>query len=145
MRYMPSPIRHEAPPRRAVVAVGGNALTAEGQEGTAEQIAANAVELAGPLAGLVGQGWQVAVVHGNGPQVGSLSLQQDAAADEVPVQPLHQLCAMTQGQLGSVLACAVDAQCGAGTAVALVTHVLVDPLDPAFASPTKPIGPFLTA
>ena len=126
-----------------MVAVGGNALTAEDQEGTWEQIAANAAAMAGPLAGLVRAGWQVAVVHGNGPQVGALALQQDASRGQVPAQPLHQLCAMTQGQLGSVLVRAIDAECAPGTAVAVVTHVRVDPDDPAFAVPTKPIGPFL--
>jgi carbamate kinase len=144
MLHMPSPIRHVDSPRRAVVAIGGNALTAEGQEGTCEQIATNAATVAVPLAGLLGQGWQVAVVHGNGPQVGNLSMQQDAAEREVPVQPLHSLCAMTQGQLGSVLVRAIDDRCGPGTAVAVVTHVRVDRDDPAFGAPTKPIGPFLT-
>ncbi len=144
MLHMPSPIRHDSAPRRAVVAVGGNALTAEGQQGTYEQIAANAATVAVPLAGLLGQGWQVAVVHGNGPQVGNLSMQQDAAECEVPVQPLHSLCAMTQGQLGSVLVRALEDRCGPGTAVAVVTHVRVDRDDPAFGAPTKPIGPFLT-
>ena len=127
----------------AVVAVGGNALTAEDQAGTWEQIAANAAVMAGPLARLVADGWRVAVVHGNGPQVGALALQQDAAGDQVPAQPLHQLCAMTQGQLGSVLVRAIDVECAPGTAVAVVTHVRVDPADPAFSTPTKPIGPFL--
>lgn len=128
---------------RAVVAVGGNALTAEDQQGSWEQIAANAAAVAAPLAQLVAGGLQIAVVHGNGPQVGALALQQDAALEQVPAQPLHQLCAMTQGQLGSVLVRAVDVECGPGTAVAVVTHVRVDPDDPAFAAPTKPIGPFL--
>ena len=143
MLNMSSPIRYAAGAPRAVVAVGGNALTSEGEQGSYEQIAANAGGMADALAGLVGAGWQVAVVHGNGPQVGNLSIQQDAAEQQVPVQPLHSLCAMTQGQLGSVLVRAVDDRCGAGTAVAVVTHVRVDLADPAFAAPTKPIGPFL--
>ena len=127
----------------AVVAVGGNALTRPEQRGSAEEIAANAAGMAGVLADLVRSGRQLAVVHGNGPQVGNLALQQDALAAAVPAQPLHQLSAMTQGQLGGVLARAIDAECGAGAAVGLVTHVLVDAADPAFARPTKPIGPFL--
>lgn len=128
---------------RAVVAVGGNALTGQDQQGTWQQIADNAADIAEPLARLVADGVQLAVVHGNGPQVGALALQQDAAQEQVPAQPLHQLCAMTQGQLGSVLVRAIDAECGPGAAVAIVTHVRVDPQDPAFAAPTKPIGPFL--
>ena len=77
---------------------------AEDQQGTWQQIADNAAAMAVPLAQLVATGVQIAVVHGNGPQVGALSLQQEAAHGQVPAQPLHQLCAMTQGQLGSVLA-----------------------------------------
>lgn len=126
----------------AVVAVGGNALTAEGQRGTSAEIEANAAEMGSSLGALVRAGWQIAVVHGNGPQVGSLAMQQDAAEDLVPVQPLHQLCAMTQGQLGSQLVRAIDRECGSGAAVCVVTHVGVDREDPAFSSPTKPIGPF---
>ena len=129
----------------AVVAVGGNALTTAGETGTWTEIAANAAEMATCLAELRTAGWQVAVVHGNGPQVGNLAIQQDEGASLVPGQPLHQLCAMTQGQLGSVLARAVDRHCGAGSAVAVVTHVEVDPDDPAFDHPTKPIGPFFSA
>ena len=128
----------------AIVAIGGNALTAEGQAGTADEIAANAALMASSLAELVRAGWQVAVVHGNGPQVGNLAMQQDAGEQLVPVQPLHQLCAMTQGQLGSVLVRAIDRECGPGRAVCIVTHVGVDIKDPAFAHPTKPIGPFFS-
>lgn len=131
--------------RVAVVAVGGNALTAAGQAGTIAEIETNAAVMAGCVADLVRTGWTVAVVHGNGPQVGNLALQQDAAQTVVPVQPLHALCAMTQGQLGSVLVRAVDEACGSGTAVAVVTHVTVDEDDPGFATPTKPIGPYLTS
>jgi carbamate kinase len=129
----------------AVVAIGGNALTGATQTGTAAEIAANAAEMATGLARLVEDGCRVAVVHGNGPQVGNLSIQQDEASALVPSQPLHQLCAMTQGQLGGVLVREIDRRCGAGTAVALVTHVVVDPGDPAFDHPTKPIGPFFSA
>lgn len=129
----------------AVVAVGGNALTGVDQAGTSGQIEANAQAMAGCLAGLVTGGWSIAVVHGNGPQVGALALQQDEATALVPAQPLYALSAMTQGQLGSVLVRAIDAYCGAGAAVAVVTHCTVDPHDRAFAHPTKPIGPFFTA
>jgi carbamate kinase len=135
--------RSAAAGRTAVVAVGGNALTRPDQGGNAEEIATNAAAMAAALAGLVRGGRRVAVVHGNGPQVGNLALQQDALADVVPAQPLHQLSAMTQGQLGGVLARAIDAECGAAVAVCVVTHVAVDAADPAFRHPTKPIGPFL--
>ncbi len=131
--------------RVAVVAVGGNALTAAGQAGTCAEIEANAAAMASCVAELVRTDWSVAVVHGNGPQVGNLALQQDEALDLVPAQPLHALCAMTQGQLGSVLVRAIDAACGPGAAVAVVTHVTVDVDDPGFSAPAKPIGPYFTA
>ena len=63
----------------AVVAVGGNALTAADQTGTAAEIEANAAEMAACVSDLVADGWAVAVVHGNGPQVGNLAMQQDEA------------------------------------------------------------------
>jgi carbamate kinase len=132
-------------PGITVVAVGGNALTRADQRGTAEEICANAAQAAAALVPLVRTGRRVVVVHGNGPQVGNLALQQDALAGSVPPQPLHQLSAMTQGQLGSVLVRAIDAECGRGAAACVVTHVLVDPDDPAFETPTKPVGPFLSA
>jgi carbamate kinase len=125
----------------AVVAIGGNALTGADQQGTAEQIADNAAEMARCVA-ILGQTRRVVVVHGNGPQVGNLSIQQDSAAELVPAQPLYQLGAMTQGQLGSVLVREIDRIGGSGTAAALITHVEVDPADPAFADPVKPVGPF---
>lgn len=129
----------------AVVAIGGNALTRADQQGLAEQIEANAAENAAQVAALRVAGWQVVVVHGNGPQVGNLGIQQEGAVDSVPAQPLHQLCAMTQGQLGSVLVREIDRLCGYGSAVAVVTHVAVDTADAAFQDPTKPVGPFFTA
>lgn len=129
----------------AVVALGGNALTSAGEPGTWHEIEANAAGFAGCLADLVRTGWAAAVIHGNGPQVGNLALQQEEATAFVPAQPLHALCAMSQGQLGSVLVRAIDGHCGPGSAVAVVTHVTVDPRDPAFAHPTKPIGPFFPA
>ncbi len=81
------------------------------------------------------------VVHGNGPQVGNLALQQEST-DLVPAQPLAVLGAMTQGQLGSLLAHSIDALRGPGSAAALITHVTVEASDPAFGAPAKPIGPF---
>jgi carbamate kinase len=84
------------------------------------------------------------IVHGNGPQVGSLALQQEATT-AVPPQPLALLNAMTQGELGSLIATAINALRGPGAAAAMVTHVTVSRADPAFAAPSKPIGPFYAA
>jgi carbamate kinase len=126
----------------AVVAVGGNALTREDQPGTAQQIEENAVQMAVGICGLADAGWQVVVVHGNGPQVGNLVIQQETGAGLVPPQPLSILNAMTEGQLGSTLALAIGAVRGPGSAVALVSHMTVSVDDQAFQHPTKPVGPF---
>jgi carbamate kinase len=127
-----------------VVALGGNALTPAGEAGTSAQIETNAAVMARCLAELIRARRRVVVVHGNGPQVGNLAIQQEEAGDLVPPQPLHQLCAMTQGQVGSVLVREIDRVHGVGSAVAVISHVGVDPDDPAFADPTKPIGPFFS-
>ena len=91
-------------------------------------------------------GWNVVLVHGNGPQVGNLALQQEEAAGIVPALPLHCVNSMTQGQLGSLISLALLAE-GHGRltgVVSVVTHVIVDPEDPAFGKPTKPVGPFFS-
>lgn len=130
--------------RTAVVALGGNAITRPGQAGTHAEQEANAGAMAATVCALRDAGWGVIVVHGNGPQVGCLSIQQDAARETVPVQPLFCLGAMTEGQLGSLLTLALHDACGGRlpAVVSVVTHVVVAADDPAFAHPTKPIGPF---
>jgi carbamate kinase len=127
--------------KTAVVALGGNALTRAGQTGTCDEMLANAIAMAAAVNDVIDAGWRVVIVHGNGPQVGNLALQQEATS-MVPPQPLALLNAMTQGLLGSLIARAVDMLRGPGTSAALITHVTVDSADPAFGSPAKPIGPF---
>ena len=127
-----------------VFAVGGNALSS-GASAPGE-IAANAAVVAEQIVALRAAGRKVLVVHGNGPQIGALALAQEAVAPDVPPQPLDVLGAMTQGQIGYALAAAVTAALRAQGreegVCALVTRVVVDADDPAFAEPTKPIGPF---
>jgi len=136
--------------KTAVVALGGNALTREGQAGTAEEIERNATLMARSVCSLLRTGWRVVLVHGNGPQVGNLAIQQEEGASLVPAQPLFALGAMTEGQLGSTICLALRKVGDAGHpswmrgAVAVVTHVSVSPDDPAFGDPTKPIGPFFS-
>ena len=127
--------------KTAVVALGGNALTLPGQAGRCEEMLANAAEMATAINEVMDAGWRVVVVHGNGPQVGNLALQQEATT-LVPAQPLAALNALTQGQLGSLIALSVGLLRGPGSAASLITHVTVDRADPAFLTPTKPIGPF---
>src|SRR5262245_33977315 len=108
---------------------------------------ANAREMARAVFRLQQAGWRVVVVHGNGPQVGNLAIQQDAAEPAVPGLPLHALGSMTQGLLGSIFSLALR-ELGGGAdsdVVSVLTHMRVDPEDPGFARPTKPIGPFYSA
>lgn len=130
----------------AVVALGGNALTREGQRGTQDEQYANALAMARSVRSLVRTGWRIVVVHGNGPQVGNLAIQHEEGARLVPAQPLYALGAMTQGALGSLISLALHEVCGEEISgvVSVVTHVVVDVDDPAFGKPTKPIGPFFT-
>ena len=131
-----------------VLAIGGNALAPPGQ-GDAEAQAERAREVAGAAVTMLAGDRRLLLVHGNGPQVGALALAQEAVAREVPPQPLHVLGAMTQGQLGYVLAQALgDALAESGRdreVAAVMTQVVVDADDPAFSRPTKPIGPFFSA
>jgi carbamate kinase len=127
-----------------VIAVGGNAVLAEGEQGTYEQQLANLASLATVLSDLVRDGQRVVLTHGNGPQVGNLAIQQEEGASLVPPQPLFVLGAMTQGQVGHLITAAAGGdRAGRQRPVAtIVTHALVDLADPAFQHPTKPIGPF---
>jgi carbamate kinase len=128
---------------RALIALGGNALSGADQTGTYAEQRENARAMAASVGELIDTGWQVVVVHGNGPQVGALGVQQEAAATRVPPQPLFSLSAMTQGHLGSLIALALHERLGRGhEVVSVVTHVVVHGDDPAFAEPSKPIGPF---
>jgi carbamate kinase len=128
-----------------VVGLGGNALVEPGESGTFQEQCTHARAMAGSIAGLAAAGWRVVVVHGNGPQVGALAVQHDATRDVIPAQPLFSLVAMTQGQIGSILALALHEQLGAGHpgVASVVTHVIVHGDDPAFEHPTKPIGAFV--
>src|ERR1700683_2161395 len=105
--------------KTAVIALGGNAFTLPGMAGTCDELLSSAAAMAACVDEVIDAGWRVLIVHGNGPQVGNLSLQQEATK-MVPSQPLAVLGAMTQGQLGSIIACSIDKLRGPGSAVALV-------------------------
>src|SRR5919206_1355624 len=110
--------------RIVVVALGGNALTHHGQAGKHDEMARNAEAMARSISSLMLAGWEVVLVHGNGPQVGNLAIQQEEGADVVPPQPLFALGAMTQGQIGSLLTLALGKVMGsqAPGIVSVVTH-----------------------
>lgn len=132
--------------RVVVAALGGNAVLQPGQKGTAEEQQANIRRAAESLARVVRGGYALVVTHGNGPQVGNLLLQQQAGAADVPPLPLDACVAMTQGLLGYWLQRELRAALAASgcprPVAAVVTQVVVDPSDGAFADPRKPVGPF---
>jgi carbamate kinase len=122
-----------------VVALGGNALVREGERGTVAEQRANLREHCAALAPLLAE--PLVVTHGNGPQVGAALLRSERAADEAPPLPLWLAVAQTQAEIGSLLGLELGALTPQAVAT-VVTHVRVDEDDPAFAEPTKPIGPF---
>ena len=131
-----------------VAALGGNALSPPGGTGSVAEIQAALATTAGHLAALVAAGAHVLVTHGNGPQIGRILLQQEAASPAVPPMPMDVCGAQSQGQIGYLLAQALEnafRRRGIDTPVlCLVTQVVVDGHDPAFRRPTKPVGPTLT-
>jgi carbamate kinase len=122
-----------------VLALGGNALLGPGQRGTAAEHRANLATTFAAVAPLL-EG-EVVVTHGNGPQVGNELLRQELAAAEAPPLPLWVAVAQTQAEIGT-LAAAELAPVTGRPVVVVTTHVVVDPADPAFENPTKPIGPY---
>jgi carbamate kinase len=126
---------------RLLLALGGNALSRDDQRGTWEEQRENARLVARLVARLHRAGHRVVLTHGNGPQVGALALQQRAVS-ALPHMPLDALVAMTQGQIGYLLQQVMGEEAPDVPTATLLTRVVVDPADPAFAAPTKPIGPF---
>lgn len=129
------------PEMLVVAAVGGNALLQRGQPLTAEAQRANIKTAAVALSEIVRAGHQLIVTHGNGPQVGLLALQ-GAAYKPDEAYPLDVLGAETEGMIGYLIEQELENTLGHDHAVAtLLTQVIVDPLDPAFQTPTKFVGP----
>ena len=139
---------HREGPPIVLVAMGGHAFIRKGERGTIEDHERNAKYIAGQLACLLNDEYRLVVTHGNGPQVGNLLIQQEMARSETPELPLDVLVAMTEGSLGYVLQQALLNELNQlrvrRYVVTVVTQVFVDESDPAFAQPSKPIGPFLS-
>ncbi len=138
-----------ADPRKlAVVAFGGNALLRPEDRGTQEEQIARARQAARWLAEIVRHDYKLIVVHGNGPQVGNILVQAEEASTKIPPQSLDVCVAQTEGSMGFLLQQAIrnrlDSIGIGGDVATILTEVEVDPADPAFKRPTKPIGPFFT-
>lgn len=124
-----------------VVALGGNALLRRGEPLTAENQRANVRRAAAAIAAVIAAGHRVVICHGNGPQVGLLALQGAAYKPEEAF-PLDVLGAETEGMIGYLIEQELENVLAGGPRVAtLLTQVEVDPRDPAFRNPTKPVGP----
>jgi len=132
----------------AVVAFGGNALLRPEDRGTQEEQIARSKQAARWLAEIVRHGYKLIVVHGNGPQVGNILIQNEEASTKIPPQSLDVCVAQTEGSMGFMLQLAIRSRLesiGIGGEVAtILTEVEVDATDAAFKRPTKPIGPFFT-
>jgi carbamate kinase len=133
--------------RRIVVALGGNAILRSKQLSSYEEQFDNVRRTCRQVVQLIADGYQPIFTHGNGPQVGNLLIQNEAAASLVPAVPLDVCGAETQGQIGYMIQQALRNELQAvglfPPVVSVVTQVVVDADDPAFAQPVKPIGPFL--
>ncbi|CAN5691229.1 carbamate kinase [soil metagenome] len=134
-----------------VIALGGNAVSLPGKEGNiADQFAATR-DACRPLADLISQGHQILITHGNGPQVGNVMRRVEIAAsqtaDRVYPLPLDIVVADTEAGMGYMISqCLMNELASRGTprlCSTIVTTVAVDPNDPAFANPDKPVGPFM--
>jgi carbamate kinase len=132
--------------RTCVVAFGGNALIRADQEGTQWEQLENAAATARALLPALKGGYDLVLVHGNGPQVGTILIQVEEAVTKVPPQSLDVCVAQSEGSIGYMLETALlnamRREAIKRGVVTLVTEVVVDQADPGFRRPTKPIGPF---
>jgi carbamate kinase len=133
--------------RKVVIALGGNALQEADTPATAEaqyEVVKRTAEIITDIKCRFG--YELAVVHGNGPQVGRILLASELAGAATPAMPLEVCIAMSQGfigyQLQQGLSHALAMRYKPLPVVTLITQVVVDPDDPAFQNPSKPIGPF---
>lgn len=136
----------ESAKQTVLVALGGHAFIEHGQKGTFRDHQSNAAKISRQLQMLVQGDYQLVITHGNGPQVGNLLLQNEAAT--VPPMPMDVLVAQTEGSLGYFLQQAMMNELARQQikreVFTIVTQVLVDPADSAFQNPTKPVGPFMS-
>ena len=136
-------------PEKIVIALGGNALQSGKGPATAEAQLEVVKKTCEHVAEISGMGYEIAVVHGNGPQVGRIVMSSEAAnSEDTPAMPFDVCGAMSQGYIGyhiqQSLMYALNAKNRDIPVVTVATQMIVDENDPAFQNPTKPIGPFYT-
>lgn len=133
---------------KIVIAMGGNALQAKNSKPTSEGQLEVVRHTCGRLAEISAKGYEMSIVHGNGPQVGRILLAFETAKDVTPAMPFDVCGAMSQGYIGyhiqQALKYALSARNKHCPVVTVATQLVVDKDDKAFENPTKPIGPFYT-
>ena len=131
-----------------VIAIGGNSLIKDAEHMDVLDQYSAAGETIRHIAPIVNRGYRVVVTHGNGPQVGFILLRSELARDVIHQVPLANCVADTQGSIGFQIAQTLQneflRQDQDRQVVAVVTQILVDPEDPSFGKPSKPIGPFMS-
>ncbi len=132
--------------KRAVVAIGGNAITRHDQVGTIPEQFANSEQACRDLLVLLEQGYDLVLTHGNGPQIGNILLRVELSVHEIYRLPLDTCVSDSQGGMGYMLQQVfhniLEERSLKKTVATVLTQVVVDASDPAFGDPSKPIGPF---
>ena len=130
----------------ALIAFGGNAILPKDQRGLQSEQMKNAQKAAHLMIHVVKKGYDLIIVHGNGPQVGNLLLQMEESINKIPPFSLEVCDAMTEGSMGFMLEKAIINELRKNSldkeVATLITQVVVDREDPAFENPSKPVGPF---
>jgi len=133
----------------AVIAFGGNALLRPQDHGTQEEQFTLTWKASRWLVEIIDRGYELAIVHGNGPQVGNIMIQIEEAITKIPPQSLDVAVAQTQGSMGFMLANQLRNRFNEEelqkNIACVMTEVLVARDDPAFETPTKPVGPYFTS
>ena len=134
--------------KKVVLALGGNAILQPKQEATFENQYQNVVNAANRMVEISEAGHKIVVTHGNGPQVGNIIAQNEAAKEDIPAMPIFVNNAESQGMIGYMMESALKNRLTKGgdntNVVTLLTMVEVDKNDKAFDNPTKPVGVFFT-
>ena len=134
---------------RVLVALGGNAILQPGQRGVAAEQRENVQKTVEQIVRMIRASHEVVITHGNGPQVGAILIQNELGSAKVPAMPMDLCGAESQGLIGYMFCQSLEntmrrEEIEGREPVCLVTRVEVNPDDPAFSHPTKPVGPFST-
>lgn len=132
--------------KKVIIALGGNALQSSGSDGSAQEQYETIKKTVKYIADIIEAGYEIGIVHGNGPQIGRIILQQEAGKNETPPMPFDVCGAMSQGYIGYQIQQALKDELFLRKkntpVVSLISQVVVDKDDPAFKNPSKPIGVF---